>query len=155
MKQVFPFLQWLPNVNRSTLTADLLSGITNAVIVLPQGVAFALIAGLPPIYGLYTAIVTPVIAAFFGSSWHLISGPTTALSIVFYSTLEPMAEPGTEAFIELALLLTLMSGIIQLALGVGRLGTVVNFVSHSVVVGLRPVRPSLLPSASWATSPVS
>ena len=83
---ILPFLAWMPFITRETLRADLIAGLTNAVIVLPQGVAFALIAGLPPEFGLYTAMVTPIIAALFGSSRHLISGPTTAISIVVFST---------------------------------------------------------------------
>ncbi len=135
MNRFFPFLNWLPEVNGFTVKSDLISGFTNAVIVLPQGVAFALIAGMPPIYGLYTAMVTPIIAAFFGSSMHLISGPTTAISLVVYSTLTPFAEPSGQQFIELTLLLTFIAGVIQWMLGVARLGTLVNFVSHSVIVG--------------------
>lgn len=122
-------------VNKGTLKADLSAGITNAVVVLPQGVAFAMIAGLPPIYGLYTAMIVPVIAALFGSSWHLISGPTTAISIVLFSSLSEFAEPGTESFIALAFVLTFIAGAIQFLMGIARLGTLVNFVSHSVVVG--------------------
>jgi len=131
----FPFLNWLPSVNRSTLKADLIAGITGAVIVLPQGVAFALIAGLPPIYGLYTAMVTPIVAALFGSSYHLISGPTTAISIVVFSSVSDFAVPGTQQFIELALTLTLIAGIFQFLLGLTRMGILINFVSHSVIVG--------------------
>jgi len=103
--------------------------------VLPQGVAFATIAGLPPQYGLYTAMVTPVIAALFGSSKHLISGPTTAISIVVFSSISGYAEPGSQAFISMALTLTLMAGIFQLAFGLARLGKLVDFVSHTVVIG--------------------
>jgi len=117
------------------LRADLIAGLTGAVIVLPQGVAFAMIAGLPPIYGLYTAMVTPIVAALFGSSRHLISGPTTAISLVIFASVGQLAEPGTEAFIEYALAVTLFSGIIQLVLGIARMGTLVNFVSQVVVAG--------------------
>ena len=133
--RLLPFLRWWPRVTRETLRADLMAGLTNAVVVLPQGVAFALIAGLPPEYGLYTAIVTPVIAGLFGSSWHLISGPTTAISIVVFSTVSGFAEPGTPEYVRIALTLTLLAGAYQLAFGLARLGTLVNFVSHSVVVG--------------------
>ena len=112
-----------------------MAGLTGAVIVLPQGVAFATIAGLPPQYGLYTAMVTPIIAALFGSSKHLISGPTTAISIVVFSSISGYAEPGSEAFISMALTLTLMAGIYQLAFGLARLGKLVDFVSHTVVIG--------------------
>ncbi len=130
-----PFLRWFQLVNAETVRADVLAGLTGAVIVLPQGVAFAMIAGLPPEYGLYTAIIPPIIAALFGSSYHLISGPTTAISIVVFSTISPLAEPGSEQFITLVLTLTMIAGVFQLALGFARMGTLVNFVSHTVVVG--------------------
>jgi SulP family sulfate permease len=134
-RRVFPFLRWWNFIGRDTLRADLVAGFTGAVIVLPQGVAFAMIAGLPPEYGLYTAIVTPIVAALFGSSLHLISGPTTAISIVVFTSVSPLAEPGSAEYIRLVLTLTLMAGIYQLVFGLARLGTLVNFVSHSVVVG--------------------
>jgi len=121
--------------SRESLKADMIAGFTGAVIVLPQGVAFATIAGLPPEYGLYTAMVTPIIAALFGSSRHLISGPTTAISIVIFSTISHHAEPGSAEFISLALTLTLLAGIYQLAFGLARLGVLVNFVSHTVIIG--------------------
>ena len=130
-----PFLRWWPMVNRDTLRADFLAGLTGAVIVLPQGVAFAMIAGLPPIYGLYSAMVPPVVAALFGSSRHLISGPTTAISIVVFATVSQFAEPGSPEYIQLALTLTFLAGAYQLGLGLGKMGALVNFVSHSVVVG--------------------
>ncbi len=129
-----PFLVWWPLVGRDSIKADLLAGLTGAVIVLPQGVAFAMIAGLPPEYGLYTAMVTPIIAAIFGSSLHLISGPTTAISIVVFSAISHHADPGTAEFLSLTLTLTFLAGVYQLAFGLARLGTLVNFVSHSVVV---------------------
>lgn len=136
LPRIFPFLTWWPEVNRSTLRADLIAGLTGAIIVLPQGVAFATIAGMPPIYGLYTAMITPIIAALFGSSRHLISGPTTAISLVVFAALTQLgAEPGTDDFISKALTITLLAGIFQLALGLGRMGTLINFVSHVVVVG--------------------
>ncbi len=131
----FPFLRWLPMVNRTTIRADLIAGFTGAVIVLPQGVAFATIAGLPPEYGLYTAMVTPIVAALFGSSLHLISGPTTAISIVIFSAVSHHAVPGTPEFVTMALTITFLAGLYQLAFGLARLGALVNFVSHTVVVG--------------------
>jgi len=133
--RLFPFLRWWPLVTRQTLKADLVAGLTGAVVVLPQGVAFALIAGLPPVYGLYTAMVPPIIAGLFGSSRHLISGPTTAISIVVFATISKYAEPGSDKFVEMALTLTFLAGVYQLALGLARMGTLVNFISHSVVVG--------------------
>ena len=135
LSSILPFMNWLNLVNASTLKADLLAGLTGAVIVLPQGIAFATIAGLPPEYGLYTAMVTPVIAALFGSSRHLISGPTTAISIVVFSAISGHAEPGTPEFVSLALTLTFLAGVYQLAFGLARLGVLVNFVSHTVIIG--------------------
>lgn len=134
-KNLLPFLLWWPLVNRNSLRADIIAGLTNAVIVLPQGVAFAIIAGLPPEYGLYTAMVTPVIAALFGSSWHLISGPTTAISIVVFATVSGVAEPGTPQYINAVLTLTFLAGVYQFVFGLARMGSLVNFVSHTVVVG--------------------
>jgi sulfate permease, SulP family len=133
--KLFPFLKWWPLVNRRTLRADIMAGITGAVIVLPQGVAFAIIAGLPPEYGLYSAIVPTIIAAFFGSSRHLISGPTTAISIVIFTTLSPLTTPGSAEYIQMVITLTFIAGLLQLGLGIARLGALINFVSHSVVVG--------------------
>ena len=132
---IFPFFLWLKLVNKNTLRIDLLAGLTGAVIVLPQGVAFAIIAGLPPQYGLYTAMVTPIIAALFGSSRHLISGPTTAISIVIFSAVSRHAEVGSPEFVQMALTITLLAGVYQLVFGLARLGILVNFVSHTVVVG--------------------
>jgi SulP family sulfate permease len=132
---VLPFLTWFPFVSRGTLKADLFAGLTGAVIVLPQGVAFAIIAGLPPQYGLYTAMITPIIAALFGSSRHLISGPTTAISIVVFSAVSHHATPGTPEFISLALTITFLAGVYQFAFGLARMGVLVNFVSHTVVIG--------------------
>lgn len=133
--KIFPFLRWWPMVNRATLRADLVAGLTGAVVVLPQGVAFAMIAGMPPVYGLYTAMIPAVIAGLFGSSRHLISGPTTAISIVVFAAISKYAEPGTAKFVQLALTLTFLAGVYQLALGLARMGALVNFISHSVVVG--------------------
>ena len=130
-----PFLGWWPLVGRETLRDDLIAGLTGALIVLPQGVAFATIAGLPPQYGLYAAMLPTVIAALFGSSWHLVSGPTTAISIAVFAALSHHAEPGSAHYISLALTLTFLVGIFQLILGLARLGVLVNFISHTVVIG--------------------
>ena len=135
LRRVLPFMRWWPRVDGPTARADAWAGLTNAIVVLPQGVAFAIIAGLPAQYGLYTAIVPAIIAALFGSSWQMISGPTLALSIVIYSTLAPMATPGSETFIALSLTLTFLAGAIQLAFGMARLGALVNFVSPAVITG--------------------
>src|SRR5512146_662948 len=99
-------MQWKHMVDRTTTRADLVAGLTGALIVLPQGVAFATIAGMPPEYGLYAAMLPAIVAALFGSSWHLVSGPTTAISIVVFATISPLAEPGSAEFVRLALTLT-------------------------------------------------
>jgi len=135
IETIFPFLTWFRRITKESFKADFLAGLTGAVIVLPQGVAFATIAGLPPEYGLYTAMVTPIVAALFGSSFHLVSGPTTAISIVVFSTISHHAEPGSPEFITMALTLTFIAGVYQLAFGLARLGSLVNFVSHTVVIG--------------------
>ncbi len=130
-----PFLEWWPEVNRTTLRADAVAAVTGAIVVLPQGVAFATIAGMPPEYGLYAAMIPAVIAALFGSSRQLVSGPTTAASIVLFSSLSVLADPGSVDYVAYALTLTFMVGVIELAMGIARLGALVNFISHSVVVG--------------------
>ena len=133
--RLLPFLRWAHRVNGRSLRDDLIAGLTGAIVVLPQGVAFATIAGMPPEYGLYAGMVPAIVAALFGSSWHLVSGPTTAASVVLYSSLSALAEPGTAQYVTLALTLTIMVGVTQLVMGIARLGALVNFISHSVVVG--------------------
>ncbi len=126
---------WLALVNRQSLRQDMLAGLTGAVIVLPQGVAFAMLAGLPPQYGLYTAIVPVIIAALFGSSNHLVSGPATPIAIIVFATVSALASPETPAYITLVLTLTFLVGVFQLLMGLARLGMLVNFISHSVIIG--------------------
>jgi len=133
--KIFPFLRWWPSVNRNTHKADLIAALTGAMIVLPQGVAFATIAGMPPQYGLYAAMVPAIIAALFGSSWHLVSGPTTAISIAVFAAMSPLVEPGSPQFISMVLTLTFLTGLFQLILGLARMGVLVNFISHTVVIG--------------------
>jgi len=133
--RLFPFLRWWPKVNPRTLRADAIAGLTGGLVLVPQGVAFATIAGMPPEYGLYAAMLPAIVAALWGSSWHLVSGPTTAISIVVFATMSPLATVGSPEYVKLVLTLTLLVGVFQLLLGVLRLGTLVNFVSHTVVVG--------------------
>jgi SulP family sulfate permease len=122
-------------VDKQSTRADLIAGITGALIVLPQGVAFATIAGMPPEYGLYAAMVPAIVAALFGSSWHLVSGPTTAISIAVFAAMSPLADPGSPEFISMVLTLTFLVGLFQLILGLARMGVLVNFISHTVVIG--------------------
>ncbi len=133
--RLLPFLRWWPEVTPRSFKADAIAALTGAMIVLPQAVAFATIAGLPPEYGLYAAMVPAVVAALWGSSWHLVSGPTTAISIVVFASISPLAEPGTPHFIGLVLTLTFLTGLIQLVMGLARLGMLVNFISHTVIIG--------------------
>jgi len=132
---LLPFMTWLPGVRRTDLRADSVAAITGVIVVLPQAVAFATIAGMPPQYGLYAGMIPAIIAALFGSSRHLVSGPTTAASVVLFSALSIMAPPGTPDYVMLALTLTFMVGVMELGLGLARMGALVNFISHSVVVG--------------------
>jgi len=133
--RLFPFLRWRDRVNRASARDDGMAGLTGALIVLPQAVAFATIAGLPPEYGLYAAMTPAIVAALFGSSWHLVSGPTTAISIAVFASISPYAQPGSPEFIGLVLTLTFLTGVFQLALGLARMGVLVNFISHTVVIG--------------------
>ncbi len=133
--KIFPFILWFRLTTIETIKADFFAGLTGAIIVLPQSVAFATIAGMPPEYGLYAAMVVPIIAALFGSSFHLISGPTTAISIVVFAAVSKYAAPGSEEFVALALTLTFLAGVYQLVFGLAKFGLLVNFVSHNVVIG--------------------
>jgi len=132
--KLLPFLSWRHRVTRATLRADLQASLVGALVVLPQAVAYATLAGLPPQYGLYCAMVPTVVAALWGSSWHQISGPTNALSLVVLATMAPLAAPGSAPYVELVLTLALVTGLLQLAMGIARLGALVNFVSHTVIV---------------------
>ncbi|TMH68256.1 MAG: SulP family inorganic anion transporter, partial [Betaproteobacteria bacterium] len=134
-RRLFPFLRWRHRVSRAALRADLLAGIVSALIVLPQGVAFATLAGMPPEYGLYGAMLPAIVGALWGSSWHLVSGPTNATSLMVFATVSALAVPFTPAYVQLVLTLCLMIGLIKLALGIARLGALVNFISTTVVVG--------------------
>lgn len=133
--RLFPFLRWWPQMTGASVKADLAAGLIGAIIVLPQGVAFATLAGMPPEYGLYAAMVPAVVGALWGSSFHLVSGPTNAISLVVFATMSSIAEPGSADYVRLVLTLTFMVGIMELAMGLARLGTLVNFISHTVVIG--------------------
>ena len=135
LAKIFPFIVWFRLTTIETIKADFFAGLTGAIIVLPQSVAFATIAGMPPEYGLYTAMVIPIVAALFGSSFHLVSGPTTAISIVVFAAVSKYAEPGSGEFVSLALTLTFLAGVYQLVFGLAKFGMLVNFVSHNVVIG--------------------
>ena len=129
------FGPWVHHVGKVTLRADLLAGLLGALLVLPQAFAFAALAGLPPQYGLYTAIVPCIVAALFGSSLHVMSGPTNANSLALAATLAPLAVVGSVHYIELALAVTVIVGVMQLLIGGLRLGAVANFISPAALRG--------------------
>jgi sulfate permease, SulP family len=131
---LFPFLNWFP-LKGGTLRADFIAGLTVALVLVPQSMAYAQLAGLPAYYGLYAAFLPVAVAALWGSSHQLGTGPVAVASLLTASSLAPLATPGSEQFVVLAIMLALLVGIVQLALGLFKLGVVVNFLSHPVIVG--------------------
>ena len=131
-----PILRWLPELREpGAIRADALAGLTGAIVVLPQGVAFATLAGMPPEYGLYGAMVPCVMAALLGSSRLMVTGPATAISLTTLALIAPLATPGSPNYIALVLTLTFLVGALQLALGLARAGRLIDLVPHSVIVG--------------------
>lgn len=136
MNLKLPFSRWLPDLKTpGVIRADLLAGLTGAVVVLPQGIAFALLAGMPPHYGLYAAMVPCIIAALFGSSRIMVTGPANAISLTTLALISPFAAPESPQYVELVLTLSFLVGVVQLALGFGGAGKWVEKVPHSVIVG--------------------
>ncbi len=145
-----PMRPWLADVTRAGVRADFIAGVTNAAVALPQGVAFATIAGLSPEYGLFALMVPTLVAAWWGSSSVMMSGPTTAISAVVLATLTQFATPGTADYVTLALTLTIFVGALQLIAGLMRLGGLISFVSHSVIVGFTAVAALLIAASQLA-----
>lgn len=136
MRFSLPFTRWLPEYQKpGVVRADLLAGLTGAIVVLPQGIAFALLAGMPPHYGLYAAMVPCMIAALFGSSRLMVTGPANAISLTTMALIAPLAIPESEHYVVLVLTLSFLIGVIQIALGLGGAGKWVEKVPHSVIVG--------------------
>ena len=133
-KTLFPFLRWLP-YSGASMRADFVAGLTVALVLVPQSMAYAQLAGLPAYYGLYAAFLPVVVASLWGSSNQLGTGPVAVVSLLTASSLAPLAAVGTEQFVVLAIMLSLLVGVVQLTLGVFKLGVVVNFLSHPVIVG--------------------
>ncbi len=129
------FFSWFENYNSKFLRADIISGLTVALVLIPQSMAYAELAGLPPYFGLYAAFIPPMLAALFGSSHQLATGPVAVVSLLTATTLEPLATAGTQQYIAYAVLLALIVGVFQFTLGILKLGLVVNFISHPVVNG--------------------
>ena len=130
----FPFLKWFP-MTRASISSDLLAGVTVALILVPQSMAYAQLAGLPVVYGLYASFVPVIVASLWGSSSQLHTGPVAMLSLMSAAAIIPFASPGSANFIELSIMLAMMVGILRLALGVFKLGSIVNLLSSPVIVG--------------------
>ena len=135
IKELIPILEWLPNYNSSRFKGDFIAGITVSIILIPQGIAYALIAGLPPIYGLYCALVPQLVYAIFGSSRQVAIGPVAMDSLIVATGVSTLALAGSDSYIAIAILLAFMVGSIQFLLGVFRLGFIVNFLSKPVISG--------------------
>ena len=135
LRKVFPFLEWFKGYSVENLRVDAVSGLTVALVLIPQSMAYAQLAGLPPYYGLYASFLPPMIAALFGSSRQLATGPVAVVSLMTSASLEPLATAGSEGYIAYAIMLALMVGVFQFSLGILRLGVVVNLLSHPVVNG--------------------
>ena len=134
LSRLLPFLRWFP-MSRAGLRADLVAGITVALVLVPQSMAYAQLAGLPVVYGLYASFVPVIVASLWGSSSQLHTGPVAMLSLMSAAALIPFANPGSDTFIELSVMLALMVGVLRLTLGVLSLGAVVNLLSSPVIVG--------------------
>ena len=133
--RLFPFLGWFKGYSLGHLKVDAVAGLTVALVLIPQSMAYAQLAGLPPYYGLYASFLAPMVASLFGSSRQLATGPVAVVSLMTSASLEPLATAGSEGYIAYAIVLALTVGVFQLSLGLFRLGLVVNFLSHPVVNG--------------------
>lgn len=131
---LFPFLRWFP-MTRGSIRSDMMAGVTVALILVPQSMAYAQLAGLPVVYGLYASFVPVIVASLWGSSSQLHTGPVAMLSLMSAAAIIPFASPGSANFIELSIMLAMMVGILRLALGIFKLGSIVNLLSSPVIVG--------------------
>ncbi len=131
----FPFRAWLKNYNQDDLQKDFIAGLTVAIILIPQVMAYTVLAGLPPVHGLYAAFLGTAVAALWGSSRHLSTGPAALVSFLVLTALVPLAKPESTEFIALAIILAFIIGSIQLLMGIFKLGFIMNFISHSVIAG--------------------
>ncbi|MFW2354574.1 SulP family inorganic anion transporter [Hydrogenophaga sp.] len=152
MTPKLPFVRWLPQWRqKDVLKADLLAGLTGAIVVLPQGVAFATLAGMPPAYGLYAAMVPCIVAALFGSSRLMVTGPANAISLTTMALVAPLAAVGSPQYVSLVITLTFMVGVLQLLLGIGRFGNWVDKVPHSVIAGFTAGAAILIVNSQMGT----
>ena len=135
IKNLIPILEWLPNYKKAFLKDDIVAGVTVGIILIPQGIAYALIAGLPPIYGLYSALIPQLIYAIFGTARQVAVGPVAMDSLIVATGVATLALSGSQSYIQIAILLALVVGIFQLLMGILRLGFIVNFLSKPVITG--------------------
>ena len=135
MKRWMPALEWLPGYRREYLRGDLVAGVTVAMMLIPQAMSYAMLAGLPPYVGLYASVVPLILYALFGTSRQLAVGPVAMVALLVASGVGALAEVGSAHYIALAILLALMVGVIQFGMGVFRLGFLTNFLSHPVISG--------------------
>lgn len=135
MQKFFPFLQWLTNYKKTNFSKDLVAGLTVGIVLIPQGMAYAMIAGLPPVYGLYASIFPLLVYMFLGTSKNVVVGPVAMDSLLVAAGLGALAISGIENYITMAIFLAFMVGAIQLFLGISRMGFLVNFLSKPVISG--------------------
>lgn len=150
LTKVFPFLLWFKDYDTGKLRTDVVAGITVAMVLIPQSMAYAQLAGLPAYYGLYAAFLPPMVAALFGSSRQLATGPVAVVSLMSAASLEPLATAGSTEFIAYSVLLALTVGVFQFLLGVLRLGLVVNLLSHPVVNGFTNAAAIIIASSQFS-----
>ncbi|MEE4292239.1 MAG: SulP family inorganic anion transporter, partial [Cycloclasticus sp.] len=148
--KIFPFLLWFKGYKAEMFKLDLVAGITVALVLIPQSMAYAQLAGLPAYYGLYAAFLPPMVAALFGSSRQLGTGPVAVVSLMSAASLEPFATAGSEEFIAYSIILALVVGLFQFSLGVLRLGMVVNFLSHPVINGFTNAAAIIIASSQFS-----
>lgn len=150
IQKIFPFLAWFKDYDSGKFKIDFLAGLTVALVLIPQSMAYAQLAGLPAYYGLYAAFLPPMVAALFGSSRQLATGPVAVVSLMSAASLEPLATAGSTQFIAYSIVLALTVGIFQFSLGVLRLGLVVNFLSHPVVNGFTNAAAIIIASSQFS-----
>lgn len=135
LQRLLPFLVWLPRMNRDTLRADAIAGVSVALVAIPQSLAYAQLAGLPAYYGLYAALIPTLVGALFGSSAQLSTGPVALTSLLTAASISPLAAAGSEQYVAYAIALAMLSGVLQIGFGVLRLGVLMNLLSHPVLMG--------------------
>ena len=145
-----PFSEWLGELkNLSTLKADALAGLTVALVLIPQSMAYAQLAGLPAYVGLYASFLPVIFASILGSSRQLATGPVAIVSLLTAAALEPLAIQNPEGYLAYAAILAFMVGVFQLSLGLLRLGILVDFLSHPVVVGFTNAAAIIIASSQF------